>query len=817
VAHEVTKKFRNSQHRCVSHYKTYRTYKTYVPPGAALQTKGGVELSPFRTGDPVGRTASGSPAHGTASPRIHSATPSVRKARHRGLNRRILLRMRLSVIFPVLCVVLIVALEGLSATGPGRVAASRCPVGAIHLDGVLDEDSWKTADTIPGLTQQDPSPGESTPYDTTIRFVVDSSAVYIGIQCHDPEPERIAVHTMQRDGNMRGDDTVSLVLDTFGDHRTGYFFQINASGTRQDGLISGPEDISLDWDGIWDTRTRRTADGWTAEIVIPAQTLRFTPGKDTWGLNVQREIPRDRLTLRWQGAVLNAALIDLRRAGLLSGVGGLEQGKGLSISPYALVRSIEDLVEDESGIEGDAGLDLTYNLTPDLSAVVTINTDFAETEVDSRQVNLTRFALFFPEKRPFFLEGSSLFNFGTGLGYDFIPFFSRRIGLFEGEQVPIDGGIKVLGRSGKWGVGVLDVLAGDSEQTDSTNLFSGRITYDVDSHLTVGTIVTDGDPGGVSDNSLFGVDAIWRTATLGGDKNFSVGGWAAVSTGDIPEGQDYGWGLKVDYPNDLWDVFFTVKEFGDALDPALGFLPRPGTRWYQGGGAYQPRPKGGLFGWTRQMYFELFTTYITDLDGQVESWRVFTAPFNVQTDSGEHLEANVVPQFERLDEPFEISEGVIIPPGEYHFTRYRLEAQSSRHRPWRIGCTWWFGDFYSGTLDQIESFISYTTPSGHLQLQLNSEYDSADLPEGEFIQNLWQLKTVYAFSPEKVLSFFAQYDSDSRMLGVNARYRWTFQPGRDLFVVWNHDWERPVGAEDPFRLRPLYDQFVVKLRWTFRY
>ncbi len=688
--------------------------------------------------------------------------------------------------------------------------------GEIRLDGRPDEPAWKGAGVIPELTQQEPHPGEPTPYHTTVRILAGPKDLYIAFVCHDPDPSKIAIHTMLRDGNMYGDDTVSVVLDTFGDGRRGYSFEINAAGARKDGLISGPEDISYDWDGIWDAAVARSPEGWTAEIRIPAQTLRFRPGAPAWGFNVQRRVARDRTTLRWTGTTLDARLIDLRRAGSLEGVSEMKQGKGLSFSPYGLVRRKADLEANHTTVQGDAGLDVVWNITPDLSTVVTINTDFAETEVDTRQINLTRFPLFFPEKRSFFLEGSNLFSFGTGLGIDFIPFFSRRIGLRDGKEVPLLGGVKLLGRAGRFGIAVLDTVMGDCSVAEGTNLFAGRLTWDATDHLTIGTIVTDGDPDGVSDNTLGGVDVLWRTSTFRGNKNFSVGGWAAWSGGDNPDGQHSGYGFKVDYPNDLWDVFFAFKEFGDGLDPALGFLPRPGTRWYQGGGAYQPRPQGGFFDWARQFYFELYATYVEDLDGNVESWRVFTAPFNVQTESGEHFEANVAPQFERLTAPFEIVDGVIIPPGDYNFVRYRVEAQSSRHHPLRVGGKVWFGDFYTGTLTQTEAFVTYTTRKGHLQLELSTENDSGDLPEGDFIQRLWQLKVVYAFNPDLILSSYTQYDSESRNVGTNTRLRWTIAPGNDLFVVWNHGWKRLLESRDFLALHPVDDSFIVKLRWTFR-
>ncbi len=688
--------------------------------------------------------------------------------------------------------------------------------GAIHLDGVLDEPAWAQAGVIAQLRQQSPHPGEVTSFGTEIRVLVDAENLYFGITCQDPDPGRIAVHTMQRDGNLRGDDSLAIVLDTFGDGRRGYYFRINAVGARQDGLISGSETASSDWDGIWNVHTRRSPKGWSAEIRIPAQTLHFNPDLDAWGFNVERSVIRSRLTLRWSGARLDARLYDLRRAGRLGGVKVLRQGKGLTISPYGLVRAVSDKQEERRSTTGDVGLDLNYNLTPDLSGVLTVNTDFAETEVDTRQINLTRFPLIFPEKRSFFLEGSNLFGFGAGLGHNFIPFFSRRIGLREGQTVPIDLGFKLLGRSGPWSVALLDAQLAAGPVSESTNLFAGRITRDVGEKLTLGALLTHGDPDGVHDNALAGIDLLWRSSRFRGDKNLSFGLWGALSSGDNPEGRHHGWGFKVDYPNDLWDLFFVYKEFGEGLDPALGFLPRPGTRWVQTGGSYQPRPEGGAFDWVRQAFFELYFSYVEDFDGQAQSWRVFTAPFNVVTESGEHLEANVVPQFERITAPFEISDGVVIPEGAYHFTRYRAEAQSSRHRPWRVGGTVWFGPFYTGRLTQVEAFISYATSSGHLQLEASAEDNNAHLPQGDFTQQLWQLKGAWAFTPDLILSAFAQYDSDSRNLGLNTRLRWTIEPGDDLYFVWYRAFQRPLGDAGSLSLHPIADRLVLKLRWTFR-
>ena len=441
---------------------------------------------------------------------------------------------------------------------------------SITLDGHLEEPMWHDAPALK-LVQQSPRPGAPTPYETEVRVIVTRDHIYFAFVCKDPNPRRIAVHTMQRDQNSedaKGDDTVSIVLDPYGDHRTGYFFRINAAGARTDGLVSDPESASLDWDGIWDARTARTPDGWSAEIVIPSRTLSFARGVDQWGLNIERFVPRNRLTLRWSSATLDSFLYDLSRAGKLSGLSKLEQGKGLEFSPYATGRTRQIFPGGDRSWQGSIGGDLTWKITPQFVTVFTANTDFAETEVDTRQINLTRFPLFFPEKRAFFLEGANQYNFGLGLqnqeSPQFIPFFSRRIGLLGGAQIPIDAGVKLNGRIGKWNVALLDVqtretavspetaqgLVLPSTLVPGTNLLAGRISYDFNENLRVGTVFTNGDPEGLRQNTLAGIDAVWRTSKFRGNKNLLVGAWTATTQGDVGPGSKIGWGFKVDYPND---------------------------------------------------------------------------------------------------------------------------------------------------------------------------------------------------------------------------------------------------------------------------
>jgi hypothetical protein len=713
-------------------------------------------------------------------------------------------------------------------SGPGAIARpdeailrANAPSAPIRIDGALDDPAWADAAVITDLDQQDPHPGEPTRFRTEVRVLVDADNVYLAFHCFDPEPDRIAIHTLQRDGNLDGDDHVSIVLDTFLDNRTGYYFSMNAAGAKLDGLILGPDNAPSDWDGIWDGKARKTSDGWTAEFALPAKTLHFTSGAREWGFNVERVVPRDRLHLRWTGISLDAALTDMRRCGRLSGVEGLRQGWGLSFIPYGLIRYEWQRSDDNGTLNPAIGGDLYYNFTPSLTGVLTVNTDFAETEVDAQQINLTRFPLFFPEKRAFFLEGSTDFDLGVGLGTDLIPFFSRRIGLFDARRVPILAGIKLFGRAGRWGIGVVDAYTdklppeGASPGATGSNLGAARVTYDVSEHLRIGTIVTDGDPSGLTENSLFGADVVWQTSKLFGGKNLTAGGWWMRSGGDVAAGDPNGYGAMVDYPNDLWALNLDYRHFGDALDPKLGFLPRRNIDWYSGYAAYQPRPTGGAFAWARQFFFEVSPYLVKNLQGITETWRIFVAPFNVVTQHGDHFEANWIPEFERLVAPFEIAPGVVIPPGGYDFTQIRVQAESSLYRPLTASATSYFGGFYTGRLIQTVLTGSATTRSGRHRIELSTENDYVYLPEGNFIERLHQLRWTYSATPDVVLSFFSQYESESRILGWNARFRWTLKPGNDFFVVWTRNWLQ-TDPNAQLRFQRESDAVVVKLRWTFR-
>jgi hypothetical protein len=725
----------------------------------------------------------------------------------------------------VLGAVFVLVGGALGQPSPATIAANHT-TAVIKLDGRLDEPAWQEAQVIT-LTQQSPWPGKENPYRTEVRVLISGQNLYFGFRCSDPKPEAIAIHTLQRDGDVSGDDTVSIVLDTYGDRRTGYFFQINAGGARVDGLISTVKTVSTDWDTIWDARTERTKDGWTAEIVIPALSLSFTRGLETWGLNVERFIARDHMTLRWTSPTLDSFLFDLSRAGSLTGVGVLHEGHGIEFSPYVSGRTTDDFSVNGRGWQATGGGDVSWRIAPQMTTVVTLNTDFAEADVDTRQINVTRFPLFFPEKRAFFLEGSNQFDFGLGLnktetarygvGIAFLPFFTRRIGLRNGVIIPIDVGIKLSGRAGKWNVGVLDVETRDNSGVPGTNLFGGRVSYDVNKKLRVGTIVTHGDPQNFEPNTLIGFDGVWRTSTLFGNKNLLAGAWVAANAANTGLGHRTGWGFEVDYPNDRIDCELGVHQFGSNLSPALGFISRPGTRWSQGGCEFRQRPAAeGKFSWIRLEGFEAYYNRITNENGVNETSRYFFSPISTTFAPGEHIEVNVAKDREFLPSPFAIVQDVSIAPGAYDFTRVRFLVQTSKHRWLQAGSTTWVGPFYSGRLTQWDHYVKVNTLKGRLQLGITTTNNYGRVREGSFAQRLWQTQFVFAFTPRLIFSSFVQYDNQSQNVGSNARLRWTIKPGRDLYIIWNRGWQRIIGTRNDLSLIPQNELLQIKLRWTIR-
>lgn len=726
----------------------------------------------------------------------------------------------------------------------GDVPALRigAATGVVRIDGRLDESFWSRVDSIADLTQIEPVERSAPSGRTVVWVVATSDAIVVGIRADDPEPERLTSFARERDASLSNEDHLKLVFDTYRDGRSGYVFAVNPNGARYDALIANQgEGENANWDAAWEAATARSASGWSAEVRIPLRSLQFRAGLREWGFNVQRRIQRLQETDRWASPERNFKVTQSFRAGRLTDVPDFTLGIGLSVRPSLVAGG--GVPAPKAKVEGsrDASLDVTQALGANTLAALTFNTDFAETEVDTRRTNLTRFPLVFPEKRTFFLQGADIFDFGLGTGDDVRPFFSRRIGLLEGNEVPIQAGVKVSGRGRGANFGALALHTGDIDdrealQLPQTSSTMGvlRIKQNALRESSVGMIATLGDPLGRPDAWTAGADATFQTSRLGGDKNLLMGVWGlATGREGLGDGERTAFGGKIDYPNDLWDVAFTFRRVGDAFDPSLGFVPRRGVQAFNLSLTYQPRPQGDVLGLdVRQMLHEFLPTLVTDLKGKWESYRIFMAPINWRLESGDRFEFNANPTGERLVEPFEIAPGVAIPTGAYHWMRYRFEAGFAPKRRLSGQATWWTGGFYTGKLDELQLTGAWK-PSPLFIVELNATRNVGRLPQGDFTQDLFGTRVRLNVSPNLQYNSYLQYDNASDTFGANTRVRWTFSPLGDLFIVYNHNLRHDIDPEtgrpvnvglptDPTRRLDRRwgfgsNQLLVKVQYAVRY
>ena len=685
------------------------------------------------------------------------------------------------------------------------------------LDGKLDEPAWSTADSIANLVMIEPEEGGVPAGQTIVKVLVDPTEIIVGVVCHDTNPGGIVSFSKARDSDLTLEDYVLIVLDPFQDGRSGYVFQVNPSGARFDGLVTAQgEEVNSNWDAVWEAQTSRDDAGWRVEIRIPIKSLSYKKGLTGWGLNVERRVQRLQETSRWSGANLDYEIFQTSHAGLLTDLPEFDFGLGLTIRPALVGDASKPAPGEDRTYESEASLDAAQKLGPNLVASLTVNTDFAETEVDTRQTNLTRFDLLFPEKRTFFLEGADIFDFGLGTGEDLVPFFSRRIGLLGEEadqlEVPIAVGGKLNGRVGNTNLGALAVRTRrvDTLATDAT-MGVVRVKQNVLSESSVGMIATFGDPLSQPGSWMGGVDFTYQTSELRGDKNFLVGVWGLLNHRD-DLGGDEAFGGMIDYPNDLWDVALTYKHIGEDFSPSLAFVPRAGVQIWQMEAAFNPRPEWAL---VRQMFFEFNPLLVTDLDGTWESYLVTIKPLDWQLESGDRFEFDIEPEGDRPSEDFEVFASdttiVNIPAGSYRWTRYSVQGALATKRKISGEASWSLGSFYDGDLNSIALTLR-VKPSAYFTVELGGERNSAQLPQGDFIQYLYSGRLQVNVSPDLQFSSLLQYDNESRSFGTNTRLRWTFNPLGDLFVVFNHNLLRNIDDRFVFDS----NQLQVKAQYAFR-
>jgi hypothetical protein len=667
----------------------------------------------------------------------------------------------------------------------------------VLLDGRLDEPSWALAPAIDHLTMVEPVEGGVPAYPTSVKVLADSRALYVGIRCEDAHPDGLVGHSVARDAPLGSEDHVRVILGPFRDGRSGYVFAVNPAGARYDALITrNGESENPEWDGLWEARTSRDEMGWTVEMRVPVSTIAFPAGQTSWHFNVQRRVQRLLETSRWAGARLRYRSTQTAHAGLLTDLPEFDLGLGLSVRPALVLRVQDPAPGARARAEAEPSLDVIQRLGPNILAQLTVNTDFAETEADLRRTNLSRFPLFYPEKRTFFLEGSDVFDFGPGLGTDVVAFHSRRIGLVDGREVPLLYGGKLHGRAEDTAVGVVGVRTDELEGTaPETGLAVARVKRNVLEESTVGALAAYGDPLGRSGSWTVGADATYRTSRFLGEHNLLGGLWALATgredlAGDSSDRSSFG--ARVAYPNAPWDLGASSKRIGPDFDPSLAFVPRRSVWKHDAGIGFSPRPEGGP---VRRLHVGAVGTYVTDLEGIWESYAVTFTPLNLDFESGEDLEARIFWAGDRPPEPFELPDGVQVAPGTYRWRRYEVVLESAAKRPLRGKLSWEFGSYYDGRLDEFNARAAWD-PFPILTLEAWWEKDVGRLEGGRIEVDLFGTRLRWNFAPDLYASSLVQYDTESRRMGTQVRLHWTVTETSDLFFVVAYDADRREGQWD---------------------
>ncbi len=688
-----------------------------------------------------------------------------------------------------------------AAAGPKSLAAVRA-TGAIDVDGDLSDAAWAAAVPVSDFVQQDPHVNEPASEHTEVRVLVDNEALYFAIRCDDSQPDRIIARERRRDNTLAADDRFEIVLDTFHDHRNGYHFVTNPLGTQYDAMITDEgQDNNVDWNERWWSATRITSQGWTAEIKFPLTTMRSDETVDTYGVNFKRFIRRKNEIAQWTGWDRDFTFLQVSQAGHLTGLAGLHTGLKLRIKPYLLggvKRGAAPSGTSTSRIDAIGLETMRFSLTPALTAEITANTDFAQTEVDDAVVNLTRFPVFFPEKREFFLERAGIFEFGLGgrrggqFERNLQMFFSRRIGLTDDRQpVPMRGGGKLVGHGGGFDIGLLNVQTGDHGGRQGSNYTVFRAKRNVFARSNLGLFTSNRQSSGSDYNRVLGGDANFTLF-----KNTDVQGFLAKSwTPDVSRGtfQDFSGRAKYNWMTDIYEVFVEHLYVGENFQHDVGYVRRRGVRRSDALFVWEPRPKDFLG--IRNFVVRSEVTYLTNTHNVLQTReQIVQGTARWQTDDA--ARANVTRTFDRLRPPFAIARGVTIPAGDYLFTDrfFEVEGSSKRHAAGRL--RYGYGDFYGGTRQYVQVAPGFK-PSSVMSLEASYEYNEVSLKQGAFTTHVLNARMNLNLSNRWLTTTLAQYDSASKRHVAFFRVNYIYRPGDNLFFVFNRTSDRDTAGRPP--------------------
>jgi len=693
------------------------------------------------------------------------------------------------------------------------------------IDGRLDDEVWKQAAIIEDLHQVLPHEYEAPTQRTVFYIMYDKDALYIGARAWDTEPEKMVARILKQGGELFKEDRIGVILDPFNDKRSGYMFELNPNGVRLEGLFNSPTEFRPWWEGIWHGDAEITEDGYTTEMVIPFKTLSFDVEDETWGLNVWREVMRNEERMGW---VSYNRGYNPSASGEIHGLKDLDSGMGLDIVPSMSMRQERNIITSDTDYKLEPSLDLFYKITPSMNGSLTINTDFSATEVDDRQVDLTRFSLFFPEKRDFFLKDSDIFEFGnigqgmsfgslSGTSTPFVelesgrPFFSRKIGLSAtGAPVDLDYGAKISGRIGQWNLGTLAIRQAEFGRVDATDIFVGRLSRNILTESSAGVIMTYGDPVSNLDNYMVGVDFRYLNTRLPGGNTLVAEAWYQQSDTDNLSGDDAAWALGIHMPNrNKFRGTLSVKEVERNFNPAMGFINRRGVRDYAAEIGYTHRPDSGFL---REIYGGIDSRYVQRLsDDGMQTQVILFRLLEMANFQGDNMKFRYAIRKEGLDIPFRIYEDIIVPAGFYTYNRHVIRFETSQARKLSVSGSYSGGGYFNGDRTSLRGTVNWL-PNKHFSLGGSYDFNDIELTQGDFITRLMTLNSDIVFSNELAWTNLVQYDNVSDNLGFNSRLHWSPQAGRDVYLVFNYNM---IDTEDGFK--STRSDITLKANYTFRF
>jgi len=680
----------------------------------------------------------------------------------------------------------------------------------ITVDGVLDELVWQDAVPATGFIQREPYQGQKATERTEIRILYDNEAIYFGVWAYDREPEKLIINHLEQDFSHQDDDGVSFYIDTFNDDRNSYGFYINPAGAKREmqSVDEGRYQI-FEWEDVWEVKTQITEEGWFAEVRIPFKSLRFSKDRiQTWGINLQRRVRRRNEQAFWAPMPRRFMPWHMSYAGDLKGMEDIPREPNFKLKPY-LASDFRKFEGDDFDTELDVGLDLKYSLTSGLTLDGTLNTDFSQVEVDVQQINLTRFSLFFPEKRDFFLENAGIFSFGQtefrgNRPSELIPFFSRRIGLSEeGQPIPILGGARLTGRTGQYSLGVLNMQTLETDSEPANNFTVARVKRNILNQSELGGIFINRQSNLSGDyNRTYGVDASFRFW-----QNFRILSFLTGTKTPALDGDDLAGRLWAEWKTNTWEARTGYFDIQENFNAEVGFVPRTDIRKYDTSVGWRYRPRS--ISWIREFFPNAQNQYITDHDNRLVT-RITNLNFQTNLQDGGSFQVGGIFRFERLDDPFFIRGNLEIAPGDYHFNRWFASFDSNRSAKVSGNVRYESGDFWDGTSKGVRATLT-VRPHYKFSASAQLQWDKLKLQAGNLTTRLANLRLEYAFSTEMFLSGLIQYNSDRRQVSTNIRFNFIHRPLSDIFLVYNEergvDQQGPVNKSLIFKYTHMFDLF----------